>query len=556
MPKHSFEQFFPFHQIRDEQRRAIEFALDAFESGQKFVILELGTGCGKSATAVTIARYMDAYGNPVLDSEGMPLSGSYVLTTQKVLQQQYVSDFGPGTGKGKNLLLSIKSAKNYTCNFYSDQSCAESRQILSQLGKKVTGTEFHKHCRGGHCPYANDKQAFIESPISVTNFSYFFAETLHGKKLTPRNLLVIDECHNIESELGKFVEMTVSEKFAKEILKCKIPSDLGEDQDKIFSWVLGTYAPALKKRVRHLEKEISSKVEDGSIIQPEMTKQFDLMDKHLSKIKMFLESYSKDNWVVNLVYPRDDSRRAMRKFEFRSVDVSRFSDPYLFKSGGYVLLLSATVVDKDVYCNSIGLTPSDVAYMRIPSPFPAKNRPVHYIPAGTMSKNSIERTLPHMAEAVKMILDSHPNEKGVIHGVNFKICQYLIENIKTDRFLTHDSENRERVLQSHLDDPRPTVLVSPSMMEGVDLSDDLSRFQILCKVPYPFLGDHVIRRRLETNRSWYSYQTIKSIIQCMGRSVRNETDYASSYILDSDWERFFQMNRHMFPPEFIESLTQ
>jgi Rad3-related DNA helicase len=153
-----------------------------------------------------------------------------------------------------------------------------------------------------------------------------------------------------------------------------------------------------------------------------------------------------------------------------------------------------------------------------------------------------------------MILDSHPEEKGIIHAVNFKIAQYLVETIRSDRLLIHGSDDRERVLNEHLRSESPTVLISPSMMEGVDLSDDHSRFQVLCKVPYPFLGDHVIRRRLETNKGWYPYQTIKSIIQSMGRSIRNESDYATSYILDSDWEKFLGMNRGMFPSEFLESI--
>ncbi len=53
---------------------------------------------------------------------------------------------------------------------------------------------------------------------------------------------------------------------------------------------------------------------------------------------------------------------------------------------------------------------------------------------------------------------------------------------------------------------------------------------------------------------WYSYQTVKSVVQAMGRSIRNETDYAVSYILDSDWERFFRMNKQMFPEEFTKSI--
>ena len=88
------------------------------------------------------------------------------------------------------------------------------------------------------------------------------------------------------------------------------------------------------------------------------------------------------------------------------------------------------------------------------------------------------------------------------------------------------------------------------MMEGVDLYDDLSRFQIMCKVPFPYLGDLVVQKRMERNKQWYSYMTVKSVIQSLGRSIRNESDFAMSYILDSDWERFYRMNSKMFPNDF------
>jgi ATP-dependent DNA helicase DinG len=548
MPLHDYESYFPFSNIRAEQRKAIEFALDAYESGKKFVVLNMGTGCGKSATAVTIARYMNVHGQPIVDAEGMPLTGAYVLTTQKVLQQQYLDDFGPGIGRSKNLMLSIKSANNYACGYYPDQTCAESRRIISQLGQKISGTDFQKHCKG-HCGYAKEKQAFIDSPISVTNFSYFFAETMYGKKLTARDMLIIDECHNTESELGKFIEVTFSEKFAKEVLKCKVPTGL-DNQIKVFDWIKKTYKPALNKHLKELERAIAKQLDQNSIGFGEISKQYELLDKHTCKVDRFLDMYKADNWIVNVVMPDDSKKRSQRKFEFKPVDVSKFSEDNLFRFGGRVLLLSATVIDKHIFCKSIGLDPDQVAFMSIPSPFPAENRPIHYLPIGSMSMNQIDKTLPIMSEAVKMLLEQHSDEKGMIHCVNFKIAQYLINNVRSSRLLTHNSENRDQVLRQHLQSTEPTVLLSPSMMEGIDLSGDASRFQILCKIPFPFLGDQVIRKRMEVNRSWYTYQTIKSIVQAMGRSVRNESDYAVSYILDADWERFFESNKHMFPDEF------
>jgi ATP-dependent DNA helicase DinG len=550
MPRFDYKKYFPFSSIRPEQHKAIEHALDAYESGKKYVVLELGTGCGKSATGVTIARYMETHGEKIFDEENMPLSGAYVLTTQKVLQQQYLDDFGPGIGPSKNLMLSIKSANNYKCGFYPDQSCAESRRVLTQLGKRVTGTDYHKHCRGGHCGYAMDKQAFIESPISTTNFSYFFAETMYGKKLTPRALLIIDECHNTEQELSKFIEVTFSEKFAKEVLKCKVPAI--NSQDAAYDWIVKFYKPSLSKYIKGVEKALQSKLDASNSGFGDLSKQYEMLDKHICKVNRFLEVYSTDNWVLNIVKP-PDGKRGMRKFEFKPVDVSKYSQDILFKFGGRVLMMSATIVDKDVFCTSIGLDPKDVSFISMPSPFPLENRPVHYIPAGSMSMDNIQKTLPAMAEAVSLLMSQHPNEKGIIHCVNYKVAQYLLENVKSSRILTHNSENRDAILRQHVECAEPTVLLSPSMMEGVNLADDASRFQILCKVPFPYLGDTVVKKRMSKNKMWYPYQTVKSIIQAMGRSIRNEKDYAVSYILDADWERFYRMNGKMFPEEFSKA---
>ena len=218
-------------------------------------------------------------------------------------------------------------------------------------------------------------------------------------------------------------------------------------------------------------------------------------------------------------------------------------------------MMSATVVDKDVFCTSIGLDPTEVAYLRIASPFPVENRPIHFVPVGSMAKDSIDKTLPVMVEAVRMILEKHPEEKGIIHTTNYRVAKYLVENLKTGRLLTHDSSNRDEVLKKHYDSKEPTVLLSPSMMEGVDLADEASRFQILCKVPFPYLGDLVVKKRMERNKMWYPYTTAKSIIQSFGRSIRNEKDHAVSYILDADWEKFYARNRQMFSEDFRSSFV-
>ena len=552
--------YFPFKDIRREQEQAIGFALDAFlVQGKRYVILELGTGCGKSAIGITLARYLAEHGGktlcpPIKGHEGnddVETTGAYVLTTQKILQQQYMDDFGPSSGR--NLMRSLRSANNYQCRFYNDQTCAESRRLLKQLGKQLEGTEFHKCCRGS-CQYVLDKAEFIEHPIGITNFSYFLAETMYAKQLEPRSLLVIDEAHNIEHELGKFVEVTFSERFAKTVLSCKVPKL--DTAEAVFSWISGPYKKALQKHVNAVEKKLSAQFNcGGQEGLSDLSKRYEMLDKHMCKVNRFIETYNPDNWVMNPVKAPTGEGRGGRKFEFKPVDVSSFGYDHLYRYGSRVVLMSATIVDKDTFCRSIGIDPQQAAFLRLPSPFPKENRPIHYLGVGSMSMNNIAETLPKLTATVKDLLDLHSNDKGIIHCTNYRIAQHLVEHIKSPRLVIHNSENREEMIRFHIRSPDPTVLVSPSMMEGVDLADDASRFQVLCKVPFPYLGDRVIQLRKARNPSWYACQTARSVIQALGRSVRNDADHATSYILDSDWVRFYRTNTAMFPEEFSSALV-
>ena len=53
---------------------------------------------------------------------------------------------------------------------------------------------------------------------------------------------------------------------------------------------------------------------------------------------------------------------------------------------------------------------------------------------------------------------------------------------------------------------------------------------------------------------WYPLQTAKTIVQSVGRSIRHKDDFAVTYILDADWERFYSRNKRFFPADFKKSI--
>ena len=538
-----YSNHFPYKDIRDQQAEAIEFALDnCINQGKRYVVVEAGTGVGKSAVGLTVARYLS---NNMNNTAGLFDSGSYFLTTQKILQEQYVKDFGGFSGPMK----SIKSSTNYTCNFNKKTSCGESLRALRTAEK---GTKFWKACTF-NCVYRSAKESFLKSPEGVTNFPYFLAETQYAGKITPRQVLVIDEAHNIDSQLSKFIEITISNRFCKSFLDFEIPKSTTATQ--YVNWIKDIYVPAIAGKLKHLEKMLekyvglTEKIKSGEFAS--IAKKFEIMDKHVCKVRRFLELYNTDNWVMNEIAP---DGRSGRKIEFKPIDIAPFAHEHLYNFGEVVIFMSATILDKNAFAESVGIPKDKAAFISLASPFPAENRPVIFSGIGKMSSKTIDETLPKMVEAVKAILAQHKNDKGIIHCHSYKVANYLKRNIRSTRLLIHNSENREKILEKHMKVKKATVLISPSMTEGVDLKGDLSRFQIICKVPYPYLGDKLVRKKMNKWKWWYPLQTAKTIVQAVGRSVRSSEDSAVTYILDADFERFYDRNLSMFPEGFKECL--
>ncbi|HIK67899.1 MAG TPA: ATP-dependent DNA helicase [Flavobacteriales bacterium] len=537
----SYSKFFPYPQIRESQTQAIDFALDAFlNQNKKFVIVEAGTGVGKSAVGYAVAKYLDSQ---VLKPESKFLPGSYFITTQKILQEQYITDFGSGPSP----MRSIKSSSNYKCSYNKKNSCGESQRLLKVADKK---SPFFKACTF-NCAYKKAKEDFLAAHEGVSNFSYFLAETYYSGKIQPRNLLVIDEAHNCDMQLSKFIEMSISEKFCNQVLSLKFPKKATQVQT--FVWVKEIYEPKLKLHVAHMESilEKYSNLRDKLDQFVNLSQKYEMLDKHLCKLHRFLEIYEKENWIMNLV---ESDIQKSKKIEFKPVCVAPYSRDILFKNGEKILMMSATILDYKGFCEKLGVSLEDSAFISIPSPFPAENKPIIYSGIGRMSSSSIDTTLPKMADAVKVILENHKNEKGIIHCHSYKVAHFLKKNIRSSRLLMHNSDNRDQILRKHINSSKPTVLLSPSMTEGVDLKGDISRFQILCKVPYPYLGDKLIRKKMNKWKWWYPLQTAKTIVQSVGRSIRSVDDHAVTYILDSDWIRFYNKNSEYFPLDFKRSI--
>ena len=100
----------------------------------------------------------------------------------------------------------------------------------------------------------------------------------------------------------------------------------------------------------------------------------------------------------------------------------------------------------------------------------------------------------------------------------------------------------------------PTVLVSPSMVYGIDLKDDLARFQIIVKLPFLPLGSKRIKQLFDIDKEWYENKMLNAVVQAAGRSTRSKNDYSSTYILDGNFINVVTRAKNKLPKHFIERI--
>ena len=539
MNNENWNKYFPYKVSRKEQTRVLDFVTSNIKENKiKYVIVDCGTGIGKSAIGFTIAQYI----NNNSEFEGIYERGSYFLTTQKILQDQYEKDF---SNKG---LVSLYSSKNYSCK--RDKSNISCKDIQTSLRTSDKKTKYNE-CKYD-CVYKKKRKTFIEDKLGITNFSFFLTEKNYSKKFPHKRVLVIDEAHNLENELSRFIEISISEYFSEKILKLKIPRDL-KTQGAVFKWIKEVYSKSVDKKINFITNQLeklglnSAKIEEFKKI----TNHYDMLVSHQKKINQFVELYNSENWIFDV-----EKSDKYKKFIFKPVDVSSYAKQYIFDFADYVIFMSATIISKESFSISLGLPYDQTIYVKEASPFPKENRPIVFCPAGSMSFKNIEGTLPVQAKMIEQILENHKDQKGIIHTHSLKIAKFIIKNVKSKRLILAYGENREEMLKKHMSSKKNTVLLSPSMSEGVDLKGNLSEFQIICKIPFPFLGDKAVKKKMNKWKWWYSTQTLRSIIQSIGRSIRSEEDTAVTYILDEDWNKVKTYAKNNTTSEIFDNYSE
>ncbi len=510
---------FPYATYREGQREALERAREAFEEGRRFVIVEAPTGAGKSAIAVALAR---------------EARSAYLLTGQKILQDQYVRDFPD--------LAVMKGRSNYPCLVVNTHAAA----APCIAGRRFPACE--------ECPYFTAKDVALGAANVTMNYAYYLAELNYAGGFGERDLLVLDEAHNAEAALMGFVQVTLGEAaLVRAGIDRRLPPPLGDEGYFDFAEDL---LPELRARAREVDAELRGDEATSATATARLqVKQW--LDGQVARLSMLVDSRDADGteWVVER--RRSDMGETVT---FKPVEVAPFAEALLFRGAGRVLMLSATILDPRTFLHGLGVDVEDVVVINVPSNFPVENRPLVLRPSARLTRHYIDKELPRLVAAIADICEAHPDEKGVIHSHSYRIARAIEQGLPEEhrwRLVTHhDSSERDVALTSHMSSREPTILLTPSMTEGIDLVDELSRWQVLCKIPYPNLGDAQVKRRAELHPSWYDWRTCLTVVQAYGRSVRSRDDFAVTYLLDAGFPAFLARHRSRLPAWFLEAVLE
>lgn len=510
---------------RDNQIKALEWME---KQDAKYLILELPVGSGKSLLGINLSKYISK-------STG----SSFILTPQRILQDQYENDFKE---HGKKLLASLHGKGNYKC---------QDKHTTCNIGSIVK-----PRCKD--CPHAEAKKIAREASNTVLNYKLALTSFSYTETFTKRRLMIMDEAHTLERHLVDFDSVDIT------YARCKrydIDFKLQKTLKTALDWVKETYLPKMQDILSDMEQDNEYLYEKAGsdITKKELNKlrEIDELGDHVAEVLLLTVrnlDYLEENFVLVFDKTMFQFKRLKGAYSFKKI-LEPMADKFLF--------MSSTILNKTAFCLDLGIDPKETAFLSLESEFPVENRPIYYMPIMKMNaawknpENKVGRK--NMIERLIGLLDIHKDESGILHTANYQIAMWLVEELqgKIDHVIYHhnpnDNTKRKDAISGFMECERPSILISPSCTEGLDLKDDISRFAMIVKTPFGYLGDQWIKRRMEMSSEWYRRRAMTDIIQGGGRIVRSAEDTGTVYILDASFAYLYSQSIGMVPEWWKDS---
>lgn len=472
-----------FSEWRPHQAEAMESITD---STSRFLMQVCPTGFGKSLTYITAAH--------------LTSGRTAILTSTKGLQTQLLEDFG-----GEDV-VDIRGKGNYPCRLNTKLNC--------DTGMCVFGMKCSLRDEGG-CFYFDQLQKAKRAKIVITNYSYWMAQNEYSNGIGRFDMLVLDEAHSAPDHVVDHICVNLNKKTLR----------LGDSLPKtVTDW--GLWAG---EKLTKVEAQMDSAKDNRKEKQYAQLKR---LSEKLSRLMAIDKSWvwEDDNYSVTLspIWP------------------APFAESILFLGIPKVVLTSATVVPKTA--TLLGIPEEEIKVEEYPHSFPVENRPFIHLPTVRMNYRIGELEHRLWISKVDSIIKGRLGTKGIIHTVSYARRDMVMERSKyREHMITHERKNTESIVRTFKRSESPSILVSPSMATGWDFPGDEMRWQILVKVPFPSLQGKIMKARSQQDKDYTNYLALQQLIQATGRGVRNQRDWAETFIIDNSIVWFLKGNEHLMP---------
>lgn len=461
-----------------------------------------------------------------------------LLTCTKNLQQQYVDEFP--------YIHNLWGKSNYTCD-KCKSTCETGHHYNKQKGESCD-----------MCPHTKAQSNWIDGAISLTNFHIHGLFCLYDNPaLLNRSaeVLIVDEAHEYEKTLSGFVSLTINKKTWEDFAPVTKSLLWNEsifrftNTPEIIEWIEIEYLPTLNSKISEIDRETKTLKDQKKLMKD--LKILKSLSDYSNSIKAFIKEYriNPNNYLCDKKTVKGEATWLIQPLWINDILKRKVWDRYK-----HVILMSGTIIDPEMFCKIHGIDIGEAVFLRQNSPFPVENRPLYYKPLGKMSYKNKEEVWKDYVPFIKKVLAKYKGKKGIIHSGNYELTEWLKRDIIDDRLLFVKPNQRMEDIELHMNATHDSVIVSPSLTTGIDLKDDLSRFQLILKVPYPSLASKLYKTRFEEVQKWYAWSAIMDIIQAYGRSIRSDEDYADTIILDGCFSDLINRNSQMFPKYVLEAL--
>ncbi len=550
------QQFPTVYPPREVQRDIIARIEECVKSGYKRIILCAPTGVGKSFIGGTVAKH---------------LGSSFIITASKHLQDQYTQDMKflkPVKGKSNFACFKIMEDKHIDDTIYATKEgmtcekgqCIEKKVVNNE--EKTIPCKFKPTIKevqdaeddSNMCLYYLQKYAGLVQPHSVWNYASFFQIMKFNYKqfeeYLSKRVSIFDEAHKIEDQIVQFIGYEIRQRYIEEAALDLNRYNL-DDIDDILS-IISEIAKHYSERMHEIESYGGQQTHPDARIMSRLTDIYEKAAQARADI-----SEDKENFIAN--EPVRDQNGSIKSISIKPVDISGFVDEFF--NTEYQLFMSATI-DKPNFCENIGIDPNTVAIVDTPrSPFPIQNRSINMRNVRYLNYRSTREDEQAVIDEIDRIMDEYSGMRGLILTSSISRCYGILNGLSAVNSrrvrICHSTNNsngktQDEILKEHTDDPTG-VLLSSSLWEGVDLKDDLSRFQVIAKVPYPNFTERRTKAKMNKFPRWYEAQTLTKLLQGFGRSIRNENDWAKTYVLDAAAGRLFR-DKRAIPQSFYDVL--